>query len=115
MVRLKENIVVCRKKNKDISIPYGAIKRNSFILSFAGLVVFQFLMVRLKDKLKRISRVKVFPFQFLMVRLKVSSPSVHREFNFKFQFLMVRLKAKFSIIFFVSNLISIPYGAIKRI
>jgi len=35
-----------------ISIPYGAIKRKPFRINFKIFVIFQFLMVRLKEKNK---------------------------------------------------------------
>ena len=58
------------EKITGISIPYGAIKRYSAKGSYFTIFVFQFLMVRLKDKkIKNMEKIK--PFQFLMVRLKV--------------------------------------------
>jgi len=48
MVRLKDSIKFERIKITEISIPYGAIKRNGYIKGFDITREFQFLMVRLK-------------------------------------------------------------------
>ena len=51
MVRLKD-ITVNRGDWKEyISIPYGAIKRALTFLLKHAIIVFQFLMVRLKDRI----------------------------------------------------------------
>ena len=70
MVRLKE-----RK-------PYGC---------GAGVLAFQFLMVRLKVRLAN-AMAAYNIFQFLMVRLKGPRPAPRKRIEVEFQFLMVRLK-----------------------
>jgi len=70
--------------------------------------------VRLKDRLiKKVGEKNIF--QFLLVRLKVFfCIKVFVEFV-QFQFLLVRLKAQNSLnAAMKKNLISIPFGAIKR-
>ena len=75
-----------------ISIPYGAIKRRCRSASSSASVIFQ----------------------FLMVRLKADNASKDIELKQSFQFLMVRLKDSWSLALWPINVISIPYGAIKR-
>ncbi len=74
-----------------ISIPYGAIKSDYY------------------------QNTSVIPqiFQFLMVRLKAKREPVATSLALSFQFLMVRLKDYFERGITMSDLISIPYGAIK--
>ncbi|MDI3479908.1 MAG: hypothetical protein PWQ14_1054 [Rikenellaceae bacterium] len=49
MVRLKEIIEQIKSELKNISIPYGAIKRFNVINKKECEILFQFLMVRLKE------------------------------------------------------------------
>jgi len=74
MVRLKEEEYKIYISDYQISIPYGAIKRQS----------------------KRSISLSKLLFQFLMVRLKVKSPMNFIFLKIKFQFLMVRLKGTYN-------------------
>ena len=78
-------------RNHEISIPYGSIK-SAPADNLPGIDdIFQFLMVRLKEKARK--------------TLKTQD---------KFQFLMVRLKEiELTGTSFNTHLISIPYGSIK--
>ncbi len=69
MVRLKDILLLNGQFFCNISIPYGAIKRNQAFRSGIVKQIFQFLMVRLKVayNFKDLYDEK---FQFLMVRLK---------------------------------------------
>ena len=90
MVRLKADNGLNRPLQIHISIPYGSIKSSSPHLNIINIVLFQFLMVRLKAVIAFL--LDTFDaFQFLMVRLKVNYMT---NFNkcYGFQFLMVRLK-----------------------
>ncbi len=49
MVRLKVKYVMGINTFEDISIPYGAIKRNYLYKIDDSIAKFQFLMVRLKE------------------------------------------------------------------
>ena len=49
MVRLKASLAEMVLNANDISIPYGAIKRNLKKLLIEYMLIFQFLMVRLKE------------------------------------------------------------------
>jgi len=49
MVRLKALAEVFKVKPLTISIPYGAIKRFFFSTVIPLVIIFQFLMVRLKE------------------------------------------------------------------
>jgi len=71
-------------------------------------------MVRLKGTYKS-KFLNTTVFQFLMVRLKAML-GMPPAGNIAFQFLMVRLKAaSYKYGYYISILISIPYGAIKSI
>ncbi len=59
-----------------ISIPYGSIKSMETLKTSPQMIVFQFLMVRLKG-VKLDSSVSSREFQFLMVRLKVGRRECH--------------------------------------
>ena len=64
-----------------------------------GIIQFQFLLVRLKVKLKKSWLQKIIQFQFLLVRLKANNAlPLHR--TIKFQFLLVRLKEALAITVF---------------
>ncbi len=92
MVRLKGLSIIRRSFRIQISIPYGAIKRDILTRLDKELWLFQFLMVRLKvSKTKKLNFSTVI-FQFLMVRLKAVVFYCFKIFYLKFQFLMVRLK-----------------------
>jgi len=67
---IKSPLTFSSLSKKRISIPYGAIKRNVEKQIYNRQKLFQFLMVRLKERLKRFERCKTCTFQFLMVRLK---------------------------------------------
>ncbi len=54
MVRLKGYLLNVCKRINGISIPYGAIKRKGYRGCHKTLLLFQFLMVRLKEKLRRL-------------------------------------------------------------
>ena len=69
-------------------------------------------MVRLKDQRVNVN-VKRITFQFLMVRLKVT-PRVDYAQGEEFQFLMVRLKENEKAYQRNLDMVSIPYGTIKR-
>ena len=56
--------------------------------------LFQFLLVRLKERLDSISKVFTAAFQFLLVRLKAIQPVASSVGVYQFQFLLVRLKEK---------------------
>ena len=60
----------------EISIPYGAIKSEDFVIKFIQNYLFQFLMVRLKEGAILRSIINVYKFQFLMVRLKGASGGI---------------------------------------
>ena len=49
MVRLKVSDEAYSEKITGISIPYGAIKRLVSIIALLIAIIFQFLMVRLKE------------------------------------------------------------------
>ena len=72
MVRLKAKSVMSNNVLLfNISIPYGAIKREINDYEFENSVFqFQFLMVRLKVRGLRFECYLISRFQFLMVRLK---------------------------------------------
>jgi len=53
-----------------ISIPYGAIKRLLPTSTNPAAILFQFLMVRLKEEVQMSEKFLLPQFQFLMVRLK---------------------------------------------
>ena len=91
MVRLKVSRPHSRRRRKEISIPYGSIKRAGEPLYSHFDMTFQFLMVRLKDAGINPHEVAGTPFQFLMVRLKVRALDL-KNYQSLFQFLMVRLK-----------------------
>ena len=77
----------------DVSIPNGTIKRYNLGKKIDVIVVFQFQMVRLKDRLRIYRSVFRVGFQFQMVRLK----GPQRLCMFRlclFQFQMVRLKVR---------------------
>jgi len=98
-----------------ISIPYGAIKRNTQEAENQAKNLFQFLMVRLKVFIWMNLEHIIIRFQFLMVRLK-DKVSVKTCYSAtRFQFLMVRLKVSYIFSHFKDYFISIPYGAIKSI
>ena len=120
----------------DISIPYGAIKSRSQKRYNFLVILFQFLMVRLKDNSRTTPIQQATRFQFLMVRLKAICMRTADNKILKFQFLMVRLKevgrynVSYTLVLFQflmvrlkasgrwlkmvrQNIISIPYGAIK--
>ena len=114
MVRLKGLFTHLKFICYPISIPYGAIKSMSgdgflgssrsspFLMSqFKAvkttltrpiILVFQFLMVRLKVGLLVLVVFCLNSFQFLMVRLKVQAFRDGKQNWWWFQFLMVRLK-----------------------
>ncbi len=58
MVRLKDRIYTTTRKNRKISIPYGAIKSQVGGFRYATSVGFQFLMVRLKAARSRLAIVE---------------------------------------------------------
>ncbi len=70
-------------------------------------------MVRLKAELYLLLVVVVL-FQFLMVRLKALLHKEKYTDEQLFQFLMVRLKVHHTVLTKINDLISIPYGSIKR-
>ena len=78
-------------------------------------IKFQFLMVRLKGHVRLCAMATQTTFQFLMVRLKVPAICLFVWFVRKFQFLMVRLKEQRCYGYNTHDVISIPYGSIKRI
>ena len=134
MVQLKDKNYKLFDFTDEISIPYGSIKRSSFLWNIGRSVIFQFLMVQLKGpwhscytqsyiisipygsiKSKRLAYVFIYNpvFQFLMVQLKASvCPCGNR--SRRFQFLMVQLKAGDAAHNAAAIAISIPYGSIKR-
>ena len=70
MVRLKaERRRILRRLTNQISIPYGAIKRQKVREDIIRFPIFQFHMVRLKDTAQQ-CRGGISAFQFHMVRLK---------------------------------------------
>ena len=71
-------------------------------------------MVRLKAFVDISADSDTFIFQFLMVRLKDMRYTAVDEPQYLFQFLMVRLKVGTKLKSVQFNVISIPYGAIKR-
>ena len=114
MVRLKVVEFKRSATSRIISIPYGSIKRCPRLWPWGLQTRFQFLMVRLKDADAH-GWGGIEQFQFLMVRLKVTTPSARHFRPPWFQFLMVRLKGTASASCWLENLISIPYGSIKRL
>ena len=56
----------------DISIPTGAIKRDSIQILLVQIPLFQFLLVRLKEIVPDFEFSTETEFQFLLVRLKGS-------------------------------------------
>ena len=70
MVRLKGYNIFQKVRRCSISIPYGAIKSYYLKMQEPLLLLFQFLMVRLKASLQSSSKLIFKQFQFLMVRLK---------------------------------------------
>ena len=110
--------------NKSFSVPYPsptlsepvspAAPQPNSIASMIGSNKFQFLMVRLKENMETIGIITLILFQFLMVRLKDCQISTTALERYLFQFLMVRLKDSTKSVICANNLISIPYGAIKR-
>ena len=82
-------------------------------LSKATAEIFQFLLVRLKERNQRNIHNKTRRFQFLLVRLKEGKPVVTRQYIPEFQFLLVRLKDANSPVNSPDRQISIPFGAIK--
>ncbi len=114
MVRLKVYSMVRSSVRICISIPYGAIKRQYLAKAGQTYSKFQFLMVRLKAVGNDAFYYSQFKFQFLMVRLKVYEDFRDIRSDGIFQFLMVRLKVLKIQCQRALNVISIPYGAIKR-
>jgi len=84
MVRLKELESYKKRQVLYISIPYGAIKRIRYHLGVGVKFPFQFLMVRLKEKMNDFINNLLGSFQFLMVRLKEVMKNLERilERNF---------------------------------
>jgi len=76
-----------------ISIPYGAIKRGGNKRYFALKKLFQFLMVRLKEYLDY-KDLKKYIISIPYGAIKSVGVYAFRYSVFKFQFLMVRLKAQ---------------------
>ena len=77
-------------------------------------ILFQFLMVQLKQK-NALSEARLAEeFQFLMVQLKRDTIKANKVVT-EFQFLMVQLKLSYIVFIAVYFNISIPYGAIKTL
>ena len=91
MVRLKENLKSFLVINNLVSIPYGSIKSRKRGLKFSYYAMFQFRMVRLKDKEPKPDKNGRHTFQFRMVRLKDHAARKRRR----------------------DCEVSIPYGSIK--
>jgi hypothetical protein len=135
-VRLKvSNIIIISTVSFCISIPTGAIKRPLYLLKRPHKLLFQFLLVRLKDQLQNCVNTPKYisiptgaikrqipggdgsqgsGFQFLLVRLKAKMLQDARQYV-EFQFLLVRLKVPKLITVTCRKVISIPTGAIKRL
>ena len=89
------------------------LKDNAIWNCLSIVIIFQFLMVRLKDFIFKLACRCNEAFQFLMVRLKVQMCYIFARCVTRFQFLMVRLKEWFVEFTCMHTNISIPYGAIK--
>ena len=74
-----------------ISIPYGAIKRNVEYNTNIISIEFQFLMVRLKDCYKN-HLIKIYEISIPYGAIKSYEVVVDENGTITFQFLMVRLK-----------------------
>ena len=95
-----------------ISIPYGSIKSSEYCSSSPALVI-SIPYGSIKRIVGWFAVAIIVLFQFLMVRLKVKNQSWITKID-AFQFLMVRLKAQPTHFFMTFSSISIPYGSIKR-
>jgi len=114
LVRLKDLRRTNQFLRRVISIPFGAIKRVYRYLHRSSKRLFQFLLVRLKVKEQSTELAVLKKFQFLLVRLKDFLTLFNTKNLQTFQFLLVRLKGRNGHRFSYFDVISIPFGAIKR-
>ena len=92
MVQLKDHHDIINIRDKNVSIPNGAIKRPAgCILQISACVSIP--NGAIKSFVREIARTMGIRFQFLMVQLKGEYAETGDDKLFKFQFLMVQLKA----------------------